>query len=36
MGWGAVISLFTKHKENAHSSNEAELIAMDDIIENIL
>jgi len=36
MGSGAVISLSTKQKVNAHSSTEAELVTLDDIIAKIL
>jgi len=36
MGNGAIISLSTKQKVNAHSSTEAELVAVDDIIAKIL
>ena len=36
MGKGAVISVFTKQKVNAHSKTEAELVAVDDVIAKIL
>ena len=36
MASGAVISLSTKQKVNAHSSTEAQLVAVDDVMAKIL